>query len=88
MTAAGYARRFTPEHLVPAARLNGRGRSLLSRREARGLGLTDDGAWALTNHHLTRFVAADMPLSPSTRTHPILKLAPGERVLAVLSERK
>jgi hypothetical protein len=88
LTAAGFARRFTPAHLPAADRLNSRGRSLLSRPDARGLAAAVDGAWALTDRRLVRLDLRDLPLARSTRTVLALSLAAGERVLGVLPDRQ
>ena len=79
-TAEGYGRRLVGENVPASTRLKTRGKSIISRKEVRGLVRlsASEEAWLLTTERLVRVTAATLPLADSTRSYRLAQLRPGE----------
>ncbi len=88
-TADGYGRRLLAEAIPIPNKPNVRGRALVSRRPVCGLARvkTSMKLWAITSRHLLEFQPGSLPLDPpnSTKSHRLIKLTPGEKMLAIFN---
>jgi hypothetical protein len=88
LTADGYGKRLPAAAVPLAEKANSRGKVMIARRPLGAL-LRANGhscVWAMTPDRFLPFDPADLPLDDdaSTRSHPLLRLAPGEEILAAL----
>ncbi|MCP5097990.1 MAG: Hsp70 family protein [Chloroflexi bacterium] len=80
ITADGYGRRLQTEWVPIPPKPNSKGKSMISRRSDVVIATTEEAGWIVTNERLVWVENGRFPLKNSTKTAPLIKLAPDETI--------
>lgn len=83
VTEDGYGRRILPEWIDIPERENQKGYVHVARRSA-VIGLAKAPIWAVTTRRIVQVDDGRVPLDNSTKTYPLLKLSPHERLVTLV----
>ncbi len=89
VTADGYGRRLPASRVPAPPKPNTKGKSLIARRSpVAAVWDTAVPAWLVTSTRMARAEDGRLPRQDSTKTEPLIKLAPGERVCGAVQQRR
>jgi hypothetical chaperone protein len=83
ITEDGYGRRHLAEWIEIPEKENSKGYNHVARKSP-VVGVTNGPAWAVTNERVVQLDDGRVPLENSTKTYPLLKLKPAERILTLV----